>query len=68
MNHVKRAIDHVGSEAEIARLTGVSVQAINKAKRKGKASPDLALKIEEATSGVVTKEQLVWGDQNAKAA
>lgn len=62
-NPVERAIQVVGSEAELARLTNVTPQAINKAKNRGKVGPDLALEIERATAGAVTKASLVWGDE-----
>lgn len=64
MNPVERAIEVAGSEAELARLTLVTPQAINKAKNRGKVGPDLALAIEAATG--VSKESLVWPEEQGK--
>jgi DNA-binding transcriptional regulator YdaS (Cro superfamily) len=66
-NPVRKAVSFAGTEAELARLTKVSPQAINKAVRKGRASPELAERIERAIGGKVTKEVLVFGYQQKAA-
>lgn len=55
---IERAIRIAGSEAKLAEKTGFSQPAINKAKRKGRASAELAKAIDVALNGEVTKEQL----------
>ena len=60
LNPIESAIELVGSQAELARRTGVSQTAIIKARRKGRASVELAEAIERATDGVIPKEKLVW--------
>lgn len=45
---IEAAIRDQGSEAKLARACSVSQTAINKAKRAGRVSPRLALKIEAA--------------------
>jgi len=59
-NPIESAIALVGSQAELARRTGVSQTAIIKARRKGRASIELAEAIERATDGAISKETLVW--------
>jgi len=59
---IKIAIDLFGSEAKLASAIGVSQNAVNKAKHRvlnGYAvSAEMALKIERATSGKVSKSTL----------
>lgn len=57
-NPVEQAIDIAGSEAKLGALTGYSQVAINKAKRRGRASPRMALAIERSLNRRVTREQL----------
>jgi DNA-binding transcriptional regulator YdaS (Cro superfamily) len=45
---IEAAIRDQGSEVKLARACGVSQTAINKAKRAGRCSPRLAVKIEAA--------------------
>jgi hypothetical protein len=45
---IEAAIRDQGSEAKLARACNVSQTAINKAKRAGRVSPKLALRIEAA--------------------
>jgi DNA-binding transcriptional regulator YdaS (Cro superfamily) len=65
MNPIEEAIDIVGSQAELARRTGVSATAILKAKVKGSATTDLAEKIELATDGKVSRERAVWPSRHS---
>lgn len=68
MNPMLKAVEIAGSEAELARRTGVSPQAINKAVKKGVASKKLSELIETAVDGAVTRQALVWGEPDQKAA
>lgn len=47
---IERAIAEAGSETKLAKATGYSQVAINKAKKAGKASPELAIAIAKATT------------------
>ncbi len=53
-----RAVALAGSETRLSRATGWSQPAINKARRRGRVSAELAIAIERALAGAVTKEQL----------
>lgn len=55
---IKRAIAVAGSEGRLAKLVGVSQPAINKAKNVGHTSAALAVKIDAALAGAVSKEEL----------
>lgn len=55
---VERAIAIAGSEAKLGVLTGVSQNSIWYAKRNGRVSAELALSIDRATKGVITKSDL----------
>ncbi len=57
-NLIERIITRAGSEDKLASLVGVSQPAINKAKKRGRVSPALALSIEAAFPGEFTKEEL----------
>lgn len=59
-NHtpISRAISIAGSEAKLGRAAGVSQNAIWQAKKKGRVSAELAIKIEKATAGLVTRLEL----------
>lgn len=57
-SHIDAAISHFGSEAKLAAAAGVSQPAINKAKRAGRVSAVLAVKIETATEGKISRWQL----------
>jgi len=63
-----KAIELLDGASNLARAANVSPQVINNAVRRGSVSPELALAIELATKGEVTKESLVWGDEKRKAA
>lgn len=53
-----RAIKIAGSEAKLGAATGYSQHAIWQAKRKGRVSAEMAVRIERATQGLVSKAEL----------
>jgi DNA-binding transcriptional regulator YdaS (Cro superfamily) len=55
---LRRAIALAGSEQKLGALTGFSQVAINKAKRRGGVSAEMAVAIERATAGAVGKAEL----------
>ena len=54
----RRAVALAGSESKLSRATGYSQPAINKARRKGRVSAELAIAIERATKGAVSRNEL----------
>lgn len=55
---VEEAIASFGSEAKLAAAAGVSQPSVNEAKRKGRVGPRLAMGIDRATQGKVSKSAL----------
>lgn len=55
---VEEAIEHFGTEAKLAAAAGVSQPVINDAKRTGKVGPKLAMGIEAAMGGKISRWQL----------
>jgi len=55
---LERAIKLAGGQSKLARAIGYTQNAIWKAKDSGRISADLAIRIELATGGRVTREQL----------
>jgi DNA-binding transcriptional regulator YdaS (Cro superfamily) len=55
---IDRAIALAGSEARLGEATGFSQVAINKAKRRGQASAEMALAIHRFTEGAVSASEL----------
>jgi len=55
---IERAIEKAGSEAKLAALVGCSQVAINKAKHRHKVTAEMAVKIETALDGYVTRHDL----------
>lgn len=55
---IEAAIAIAGSEAKLGKMIAVSQNAIWSAKRKGRASAELAAGIDRATKGVISKAQL----------
>jgi DNA-binding transcriptional regulator YdaS (Cro superfamily) len=55
---IQRAIDIAGSEAKLGALIGCSQVAINKAKHRGSVSAEMAVAIDRATEGKVSKSDL----------
>lgn len=59
------AIKIAGSEAKLARLAGYSQVAINKAKKTGRCSAEMAVAIERATQMQVLRSRLrpdLWSE------
>jgi DNA-binding transcriptional regulator YdaS (Cro superfamily) len=59
---LQEAIGLFQSASDLARAAGVSPQVINNAIQRESVSPRLAVAIEAATKGRVTRDRLVWGD------
>lgn len=60
---IHQAIRLAGSETKLGKGTGFSQVAINKAKHKGRASPEMALAIHRFTGGVVSASTIrpdIW--------
>jgi DNA-binding transcriptional regulator YdaS (Cro superfamily) len=55
---IERAIKRAGSEAKLAALIGCSQVAINKAKHRNRVSGEMAVAIDKATEGDVSKSDL----------
>lgn len=58
---IEQAIEKAGSEAKLGAGTGFSQVAINKAKKRGRASPDMALKIHRFLHGAISASDLCPG-------
>lgn len=58
MEHLKRAIEHVGSQAELARRVNVVQQVVSNWLRRGNVPADYCPSIERATGGTVRCEDL----------
>lgn len=54
---IEKAIARFGSEVKLARAAGVAQSSINEAKR-GNVGPRVAIAIERATEGEITRAQL----------
>lgn len=55
---ITRAIEFAGSEAKLGAATGYSQHAIWQAKRRGRVSAEMAVAIERATQGAVSRAEL----------
>lgn len=55
---LQAAVTLVGSEAKLGKATGFSQNAIWHAKSKGRVTAEMALKIDQATGGAVSKHRL----------
>jgi DNA-binding transcriptional regulator YdaS (Cro superfamily) len=55
---LNKAVALAGSETRLSRATGYSQPAINKARRRGRVSAELAIAIERALGGAVTRAEL----------
>jgi DNA-binding transcriptional regulator YdaS (Cro superfamily) len=55
---VEMAISRFGTESKLAAAAGVSQPSINAAKRNGRVGPRVALGIDRATRGEVSKHDL----------
>jgi DNA-binding transcriptional regulator YdaS (Cro superfamily) len=58
LDHLTRAIEIAGGQSSLGRLTGRSQHAIWHAIKKGRCSVELAVLIERALHGQVTRQQL----------
>lgn len=52
---IEKAIEIFGSEAKAARAAGVSQPVIHEARRKGRVGPKLAIGLDSATNGEISK-------------
>ena len=55
---IERAIEIFGSEAKTARAAGVSQPVIHEARKKGRVGPKLAMGLDSATGGEISKTTL----------
>ena len=55
---IQRAIEIFGSEAKLGKATGYSQNAIWQAKRRGTVSSEMAVAIDRATDGLISKSKL----------
>jgi len=55
---MERAIRKAGSEAKLAEMIGCSQVAVNKAKRRGRPSAEMAVAIDRALAGDPAKHDL----------
>lgn len=55
---IETAIALAGSETKLGEATGYSQAAINKAKKAGRVSAEMAVAIEKATKGQVSRHRL----------
>lgn len=53
-----QAIERFGSETKAAQAAGVSQPTFNEAKKLGRAGPKLAIGIDRATDGEISKSEL----------
>jgi DNA-binding transcriptional regulator YdaS (Cro superfamily) len=69
---IERAIRLAGgSEAKLGDAIGYSQVAVNKARRKGRFSPEMALAIDAFSNGAIPKSEMrpdLWPPQQAKGA
>lgn len=65
---IEQAIRRFGSEAKAAAAAGVSQPVINEAKRTGRVGPKLAIGLDKATNGEISKSALrpdLWEEEAA---
>ena len=68
---IKTAIAKLGSEQKLAAAAGVTQASVNEAKRRGRVGVRMALGIERATGGEISKSALrpdVWPPSDEAAA
>jgi DNA-binding transcriptional regulator YdaS (Cro superfamily) len=58
LDALRRAVELFGSENKLAAALGISQQNLNRAVRRGRVSPQLAIAIQKATRGSVTADEL----------
>lgn len=67
---IEQAVARFGSEAKTAQAAGVSQPVVNEARRKGRCGPRLAMGIDKATNGEISKSDLrpdLWPREGAAA-
>jgi DNA-binding transcriptional regulator YdaS (Cro superfamily) len=67
---LEEAIRIAGSEAKLGDLTGFSQVAINKAKKRGRCSAEMAAAIDRALAPNITKNDLrpdLWPSESASS-
>ena len=65
------AIERFGSEAKAAAAAGVSQPVINEAKKTGRVGPKLAIGLDRATGGEISKSDLrpdLWPHSDQESA
>lgn len=55
---IKKAVSRVGGQAELARIIGVTAQAVQQWVRFGRIPAERVLEVERATNGAVTRYEL----------
>lgn len=68
---LEKAIGLAGSEEKLGELIGYSQPAVNKAKKRGRASAEMAAKIDAALAPQITKSDLrpdLWPPEQSEAA
>ena len=58
LKHIQRAIAAAGSQGKLAKLLGISQQGVSYFLKADRVTGEMALAIEKATKGMVTREQL----------
>ncbi|MEY2342093.1 transcriptional regulator [Acidithiobacillus sp. IBUN Pt1247-S3] len=69
MDDLKKAIDHFGSQASLARELGVRPMAVTHWIKRGNVPYKQAMAIERATNGIVTRSDLrpdIWPPQESQ--
>jgi DNA-binding transcriptional regulator YdaS (Cro superfamily) len=67
---IERAIAFAGSQTRLGEATGFSQAAINKAKRRGRVSAEMALAIHRVTGGAIAASELrpdLWSRDDGAA-
>lgn len=70
-SHIERAISHYGSQAKLAEAMGCSQQQIAYLLKASSITAEMALKIDAATAGTVSKHDLradIFGEKSEEAA
>jgi DNA-binding transcriptional regulator YdaS (Cro superfamily) len=68
---LEQAISRFGSEAATARAAGVSQPVVHEARKKGRVGPRLAIGLDKATDGEISKSILrpdLWPADEKEAA
>jgi len=68
---IEKAVERFGSEAALARASGLSQPVVHEARKNGRVGPRLAMGIEKAMGGDITRSELrpdLWPAPNQDAA